>query len=76
MNRKQALRRVIDQEKCKLCMQSGGVLKKQVDLNIPRTLRHTLHYYHPFCAFFLGRHMNPVHVTNFRLNKRSRALYQ
>ena len=59
-----------------MCNQSGGILKKQNDLNLPKTLKSQHHYYHPFCAFFLGRHMNIEKMTHYRLNKKARSSYK
>jgi len=62
LNRREALRMFYDDLKCILCYKSGGLMMKTDSK-----------YYHPFCAYFVGRYHELDTMTGFRLKTSMRA---
>jgi hypothetical protein len=56
-----------DDLKCHLCNKSGGLMMKTVGKSLN-------YYYHPFCAYFVGRHHELESMSGFRLKSAKRAI--
>jgi len=75
ITRKEALRKYYDDIPCIFCGQGGGLMKKQSEINLPYMCKSEVNYYHLFCAFAVGKHLNVPQVTKLRVSKALRVLY-